>query len=110
MIKYQQVRVCGMFKENTVHFQESFFNSTNLMAPVIKSKLEKSWTPIFYEHIFCQIDEKPFAVLYGETGNLNFPVNILLSLEYIKHMKDYPDLELLDAYYFDYLVNYALGS
>ncbi|MBC7765710.1 MAG: transposase [Hyphomonadaceae bacterium] len=80
------------------------------MAPGIKSKLLKSWAPIFYEHVFCQIDEKPFAVLYGETGNSNFPVNILLSLEYIKHMRDCPDSELLDDYYFDYLVNYAIGN
>jgi hypothetical protein len=33
-----------------------------------------------------------------------------LSLEYIKHMKNLTDLEMLDDYYFDYLVNYALGN
>jgi hypothetical protein len=75
----------------------------------IKEKLEKSWAPIFYENVFCKIDENPFAVLYGTTGNPNFPVNILISLEYIKHMKDIPDSELMDEFYFDYLVNYAVG-
>ena len=35
-----------------------------------------------------------------------YPVNILL---YIKHMKCCSDLELLDDFYFDYLVNYAVG-
>jgi len=71
----------------------------------IKEKLERSWAPIFYENVFCKIDENPFAVLYGTIGNPNFPVNILISLEYIKHMKDIHDSELMDEFYFDYLVN-----
>jgi hypothetical protein len=79
------------------------------MNTKIREKLEKSWAPIFYKNVFCKIDEEPFAVLYGTTGKPNFPVNILLSLEYIKHMKCCNDLELLDAFYFDYLVNYAVG-
>ncbi|NLN64923.1 MAG: transposase, partial [Clostridiaceae bacterium] len=98
-----------MFKENRQDHQESFFNTTLAMDDRVRAKLMKSWAPVFYENVFCQIDEKPFAVLYGTTGNPNFPVNILLSLEYIKHMKDIPDIELIDAYYFDYLVNYAVG-
>lgn len=75
----------------------------------IKEKLMKSWAAVFFENVFCKIDENPFSVLYGTTGNPNFPVNILLSLEYIKHMKDIPDVELMDDYYFDYLVGYAVG-
>jgi hypothetical protein len=38
-----------MFKENTVHFQESFFNSTNLMAPGIKSKYAIKFNRSFVE-------------------------------------------------------------
>ena len=98
-----------MFRENHQHNQESLFNSTLAMDDRIRAKLMKSWAPIFYENVFCKIDEKPFSVMYGTTGNPNFPVNILLSLEYIKHMKDIPDSELIDHYYFDYLVNYAVG-
>ena len=79
------------------------------MSPRIKAKLEKSWAPIFYEHVFCKIDEKPFAVLYSDTGCPNFPVNIALSLEFIKHMKNYSDDKLIDNFYFNYLVNYAVG-
>jgi hypothetical protein len=79
------------------------------MDPRIQVKLEKSWAPIFYEYVFCNINEEPFSVLYATTGKPNFPVNIILSLEYIKHMKDWSDLDLLDGYYFDYLVNYAVG-
>jgi len=106
---YYKLRMMFMFKENHQNNQESFFNTTLAMDDRIRAKLMKSWAPVFYENVFCQIDEKPFAVLYGTTGNTNFPVNILISLEYIKHMKDIPDAELIDAYYFDYLVNYAVG-
>lgn len=83
--------------------------STYWMNPGIRKKLLKSWAPIFYEDVFCNIDEKPFSVLYSNTGCPNFPVNILLSLEFIKHMKNYSDDELIDAFYFNYLVNYAVG-
>lgn len=98
-----------MFRPNNNHKQQSLSDSTQWMNTRIREKLNKSWAPIFYEHVFCNIDEEPFAVLYGATGKPNFPVNILLSLEYIKHMKDCSDLELLDSFYFDYLVNYAVG-
>lgn len=98
-----------MFRANNNYGQQTLFDSSRWMNPKIRKKLEKSWASIFYEHVFCKIDEEPFAVLYGTTGNPNFPVNILLSLEYIKHMKGLTDLELLDAFYFDYLVNYAVG-
>lgn len=98
-----------MFRANNNHNQQTLSDSTQWMNTKIREKLEKSWAPIFYEHVFCKIDEEPFAVLYGTTGKPNFPVNILLSLEYIKHMKCCSDLELLDYFYFDYLVNYAVG-
>ena len=98
-----------MFKGNQNHTQQGLFDSSEWMNPKIKKKLMKSWAPIFYEHVFSQINEAPFAVLYGTTGAPNFPVNILLSLEYIKHMKNNNDIELLDDFYFDYLVNYAVG-
>ena len=98
-----------MFKANQNHYQQTLSDSTQWMNTKILTKLEKTWAPIFYEHVFRKIDEEPFAILYSTTGKPNFPVNILLSLEYIKHMKNCSDLELLDDFYFDYLVNYAVG-
>lgn len=98
-----------MFRPNNDHRQQHFFDSTHHMNPKIVEKLEKSWASKFYEHIFCQIDEAPFAVLYSDMGRPNTPVNILISLEYIKHMKDLTDPDLIDAFHFDYLVNYAVG-
>jgi hypothetical protein len=36
-------------------------------------------------------------------------VNILLSLEFLKHMKDYPDEDILEQFRFNYQVMYAVG-
>jgi len=74
-----------LFRENNAHKQISLGESTNWMSKRIQEKLEKLWAPIYYEHVFCKIDEKPFAVLYSDAGQPNFPVNILLSLEFINH-------------------------
>jgi hypothetical protein len=98
-----------LFRENNNHLQQSLFESVNFMDSRIKAKLEKSWAPIFYKYVFCNIDEKPFSVLYSDTGRANFPVNILLSLEYIKHLKNYSDDELIENFNFNYLINYAVG-
>lgn len=99
-----------MFKPNDQHHHQTLFDATMWMSPNIKAKLEKSWAKIFYEEVFLKIDEKPFAILYSDTGRSNFPVNILLSLEFIKHMKNISDEEIIERYYFDYLVNYAVGN
>lgn len=98
-----------MFRENKAHNQISLGESTNWMNKRIQEKLKKSWAPIYYEHVFCKIDEKPFAVLYSDVGRPNFPVNISLSLEFIKHFLNFSDDELIDNFYFNYLVNYAVG-
>jgi len=98
-----------MFKENSTHVQESLLDSTYWMSPGIRAKLEKSWAPVFYENVFLNIDEAPFSVLYSNKGRPGSPINILLSLEYIKSMKNYSDDELIDAFNFNYLVNYAVG-
>lgn len=100
-----------MFKENNSHNQQELFNSYSTLHPKTQKKLENSWAAIFYEHVFSKIDEKPFAVLYSpDKGRTNFPVNILLALELIKHIFDYTDEILLDQYNFNYQVMFALGE
>ena len=98
-----------MFKFNDKHNQETMLDSRQWMNSKVVEKLDKSWAPIFYENVFKNIAEEPFAILYDTVRRPNFPVNILLSLEYIKHMKDWTDLDVLDSFYFDYQVNYAVG-
>ena len=74
-----------MFHKNDDHFQAEIFNSSDSMNVKLQEKLKKSWASIFYEHVFCKIDEELFAVLYSrDNGRPNFPVNILLSLDKTK--------------------------
>jgi hypothetical protein len=80
------------------------------MKPSIAKMLEKSWAPIFYEEVFCMINEEIYAPLYClDNGRPNTPVNILLSLEIIKHQFGFTDQEILEQFYFNYQILYALG-
>ncbi len=81
------------------------------MHPRLKKKLEHSWAQVFYDNVFCKIDESQFAVLYClDNGRPDFQANILICLEAIKHLFDYTDEEILDEYSFNYQVNYAVGN
>ncbi|AST57715.1 transposase [Thermoanaerobacterium thermosaccharolyticum] len=65
--------------------------------------------PLYYEHVFCKINEKLFAPLYTQnTGRPNFPVNIFLSLEYFKHIYDYTDEELINQFYYNVQIAFAM--
>lgn len=100
-----------MFRENNDHQQMKLFSTLNDMHPRLKKKLEHSWAQVFYNHVFCKIDESRFASLYCfNNGRPNFPVNILICLEAIKHLFDYTDEEILEQYAFNYQVNYAVGN
>ena len=99
-----------MFRENSDHQQMKLFSTLNDMHPRLKKKLEHSWAQVFYDQVFCKIDESQFAPLYcSDNGRPNFPVNILICLEAIKHLFDYTDEEILEQYAFNYQVNYAVG-
>ena len=99
-----------MFRKNPGNRQSSLLDATVWMDERTNDRLMRSWAPIFYNEVFLKIDEDAFSCLYDTTGAPNYPVNVLLSLEYIKHMKDCTDQELLEAYSFDFLVNYAVGN
>lgn len=99
-----------MFRENTLHRQEKLFNNLSGMDPRYAKRLEKSWAGLFYKHVFCQIDEKLFAPLYSsDNGRPNFPINILVALEIIKHLKNFVDEVLFEAFAYDFQISYALG-
>jgi len=99
-----------MFKPNDDHRQEKLFSDFQRFHSVVAKRLKNSWAMVFYEQVFCFIREELFAPLYClEWGRPNFPINILIGLEIIKHLFDYTDQELLDQYYFNYQVQYALG-
>ncbi|MFZ3100787.1 MAG: transposase [Desulfitobacteriaceae bacterium] len=99
-----------MFRENTSHRQDKLFNNLSGMDPRYKKRLEKSWAGLFYKHVFCKIDEKLFAPLYSsDNGRPNFPINILVALEIIKHLKNFVDEVLFEEFAYDFQISYALG-
>lgn len=99
-----------MFKRNNKHKQQELFNSFSWMNDKSKKMLMNSWAPSYYKNVFCHIDEEAFKVLYCEdNGRPNFPVNIMLSLEFIKHLKSYSDEELIEQFHFNYQIMFAVG-
>lgn len=102
--------MCAVFRRNNFHQQERLFDDFQHLHSSQKKRLMASWAPLFYEHVFNQIDEATFAVLYcSDNGRPNFPVNILLALEFYKHWRDLTDEELLEQAAFNYQVMYAIG-
>lgn len=100
-----------MFRENKDHLQANLSNSLQSMDPRLVNRLKNSWSGIFYEHVFCKIEERLFAPLYcADNGRPNSPVNILVALEIIKSLFEYTDDVLLDQYAFNYQISYALGQ
>ena len=108
-LENHHARGYSMFRANSNRYQQSTFDATTLMTTKNSEALKRSWAHFFYEDVFLQIDERPYAALFAQNGRPNFPVNILLCLEFIKQERNCSDLELLDAFHFDFLVNYALG-
>lgn len=99
-----------MFRKNKGHLQEKLIEIYTVINPKTQARLKKSWAALFYEHVFCKIDEEPFAALYcDDNGRPNFPINILLSLEFIKNMKDYTDEEILEQFEYNVQILYAVG-
>jgi len=102
--------VHSMFRKNADHNQERLFSHFNQLDTRLQKRLLNTWAPVFYDNVFSKIDETPFASLYcADNGRPNFPVNILLALELIKHWKDLTDEELLEQASFNYQVAYAIG-
>ena len=99
-----------MFRKNDRHLHELLFSDVNRFSSAARKKLENSWASYFYRDVFCKIDEEPFAVFYSsDNGAPNFPVNVLIGAEIIKHMFDMTDEMLLERAQFDLSVAYALG-
>lgn len=104
------MEINNMFRENNSHLQNSFLTSETWMNPAVVKRLMKSWAVVFYNAVFCKISESIFSKLYcQDNGRPNFPVNILLALEYIKCLFDYSDAELVEQFYFNYQISYAVG-
>lgn len=99
-----------MHKPNEAHRQKQVFGFLNILPEKMRKRLEESIFPLFYEEVFCKIDEELFAPLYSEKASRpNCPVNILVGLEILKHLFGLSDERLFDTYSRDLGYKLALG-
>lgn len=91
--------------------QLSFLDPYNTLTDREKRFLEKSWAKYFAEHIFHQIDEKPYAVLYSNKDSRpNTPVNIQIGALILKEFTGLSDDDILTSLMFDIRFQYALHT
>lgn len=99
-----------MFKESKKVRQINIYDPYHSFPNYVREALHNSWAEFFFEHIFCNIDESRFSVLYSDNySRPNSPVNLLVGLLFLKELTGCTDEELIGSLYFDYRVQYALG-
>ena len=99
-----------MYKDNKHHLQPILICSVNELPEEQREYLNTSWAGVFYREFFCRLDEEPFAVLYSDLPSRpNFPVNVLVGLEYLKAGFGWSDKEMYEAFLYNMQVRYALG-
>jgi hypothetical protein len=99
-----------MFKKNHRHFQLPLTSNVDELPEKLRKHLDTSWSGVFYQEVFCRLDETPFAVLYADCPSRpNVPINVLVGLEYLKAGNGWSDEEMLEVFGYDVQVRYALG-
>jgi hypothetical protein len=99
-----------MFRKNTRHRQIPLTSHVDEMPAPLRERLQNSWAETFYREFFCRLDEEAFAVLYAdEPSRPNVPVNVLVSLEFLKAANGWTDEEMYNEFCYDVQVRYALG-
>lgn len=99
-----------MFKESQKVHQIRIDDPYHSFPKYVREALHNSWAEFFFEHIFRNINETRFSVLYSENySRPNAPVNLLVGLLFLKEVNGYTDEELIGSLYFDYRFQYALG-
>ncbi len=99
-----------MYKDNQQHTQPVLICSVNELPEEQREYLDTSWAGVFYREFFSRMNEKPFAVLYADLPSRpNYPVNVLVGLEYLKAGFGWSDKELYEAFLYNMQVRYALG-
>ena len=99
-----------MYKDNKHHNQPVLICSVNELPEEQREYLDASWAGVFYREFFCRLNEAPFAVLYAKMPSRpNYPVNVLVGLEYLKAGFGWSDKEMYEAFLYNMQVRYALG-
>jgi len=87
-----------MFKKNKRHLQPPLLSNVSQLPEKHRMRLENSWAGLYYQEVFCRINEDLFAVLYADfPSRPNIPANVLVGLEFLKAGFAWSDEELYDA-------------
>jgi hypothetical protein len=99
-----------MFKSNPRKVQPYLISNVNDLPKKQLTRLEKSWSGVFFREFFSRIDEQAFADLYADIPSRpNAPINELVSLEFLKDGNGWTDEEMYEHYLFDLQTRHALG-
>jgi hypothetical protein len=99
-----------MYKKNNSHFQIPLISHIDELPEKLQKGIKEAWSGTFYEEFFSRIDESPFAVLYADCPSRpNIPVNVLVSLEFLKAGHGWTDEQLYEQYCYNVQVRYAVG-
>ncbi len=99
-----------MFNENDSHSQLPLTSTLDELSKKQYKRLDTSWAGVFYREFFSRLNETPFSGLYADCPSRpNYPVNVLVGLEYLKAGNGWTDEEMYDEFCYDLQVRYALG-
>lgn len=87
---------------------DHLYNLTDRELRILKG----SWAEEFANHIFPNLPEEPFSVLYSanDASKPNTPINIILGLLILKDQFDLTDEELMQQLLFNIQFQYALHT
>jgi hypothetical protein len=99
-----------MHRKHSPHTQFPLISAINELSEKQRKRLDESWAGVFYNEIFCRLKEEPFAVLYSDLPSRpNYPVRVLVALEFLKAGNSWTDEVMYDRFCFDTQLRYALG-
>ena len=68
-----------------------------------------SWQNVFYENVFCNIDEDIYSVLYSSSGRPNASIREIICMIVLKEGNGWSDEQLFDQCDFNLKIMWALG-
>lgn len=99
-----------MFKATPSTSQLSMEDPFIHMPAKWQEQLKQGWPEQFYQHIYSQINEERFAVLFSTNASRpNKSVRLIVSLLFLKSLTGASDEELLESLQFDQRYWHALG-
>jgi len=92
--------------------QIALHDSFARLSPRAKAFMEKSWAESFSRHVFEQINEERFSVIYSDNpaSRPNTPVNVIVGLLILKEKMGFTDEECVEYLMFNVQAQYALRT